>query len=143
MSRCDASLFRDTRSLAMQSGVSSVGDKTGSFALPSMPSLPGMGKSLSLDAIIVTPPLSPPCACFQSISASNRQGKMPWRNLRRSARSVVFPALQNRAPISPLLLFLLYYTHPMQAREYSCKLWEQSQQIISAAAHPAPAATSN
>jgi hypothetical protein len=42
----------------MQSGVSSVGDKTGSFALPSMPSLPGMGKSLSLDAIIVTPPLS-------------------------------------------------------------------------------------
>jgi hypothetical protein len=40
----------------LQSGVSSVGDKTGSFALPSMSSLPGMGKSLSLEEIIVISP---------------------------------------------------------------------------------------
>ncbi len=40
--------------VSIQSGVSSVSDKTGSFALPTMPSLPGMSKHLSLDAIIVT-----------------------------------------------------------------------------------------
>ena len=57
----------------LQSGVSSVGGKAGSFAIPSMSSLPGMGKELSLaDIIVLLPPLPYPVAYSQTIVALTR-----------------------------------------------------------------------
>jgi hypothetical protein len=77
----------------LQSGVSSVGGKAGSFAIPSMSSLPGMGKELSLADIIVLLPPPPVSSCLLSnhrrFNALSRQGKRPSRNLRGSARSVI------------------------------------------------------
>jgi hypothetical protein len=49
----DNSALSVSLTIILQSGVSSVGGKAGSF-MPSVPSLPGMGKELSLPDIIVT-----------------------------------------------------------------------------------------